>query len=92
MKKSDNFADKHRLYDSAVSAFNFIDNFLQKGTLLYLDDLFAGYNGNPYNSVGKAFLEYQKNSQWQFVKHLDIGWWGRSYIVIKKQDYLHGTL
>jgi len=68
------------LYESAVPIFNFIEPLLQEGTCIYLDDLFAGYKGSPNKGVFKAFNEYIKKSRWKFVKHLDIGWWGQSYI------------
>ena len=31
-----------------------------------------------------AFDPYgrRKRSAWRFVRHLDIGWWGRSYITV----------
>jgi len=69
------------LYESAVPVFNFIEPLLQEGSVIYIDDLFAGYKGSPNKGVAKAFLEYQQRSRWQFHRHLSIGWWGRSYIV-----------
>jgi len=69
------------LYESALPVFEFIDPLLQNGTVIYIDDLFAGYKGNPLKGVSRAFLEWQKRTAWKFVRHLDIGWWGRSYVV-----------
>ena len=68
------------LYESAVPVFEFIEPLLQEGTVLYLDDLFAGYKGSPTKGVARAFLEFQRKSRWTFVRHLDVGWWGRSYL------------
>jgi hypothetical protein len=68
------------LYESAVPVFEFIEPLLQEGSVLYLDDLFAGYKGSPEKGVAKAFREFRARSRFQFVRHLDIGWWGRSYI------------
>jgi len=68
------------LYESAQPVFKFIDSLLQEGTVIYIDDLFAGYKGSPSKGVARAFLEYQQATRWRFVRHLDIGWWGRSYI------------
>jgi hypothetical protein len=68
------------LYESAVPVFNFIDPLLQEGSVIYMDDLFVGNKGNPNRGVARAFLEYQKRSQWRFTRHLDVGWWGRTYI------------
>jgi hypothetical protein len=68
------------LYESAVPVFDFIEPLLQAGSVVYLDDLFAGYKGTPTEGVARAFLEFQRKSRWAFVRHLDVGWWGRSYI------------
>jgi hypothetical protein len=68
------------LYESAVPVFRFIEPLLQEGSVLYLDDLFAGYRGSPVRGVARAFSEFRARSRFAFVKHLDIGWWGRSYI------------
>ncbi len=68
------------LYESAVPVFRFIEPLLQEGAVLYIDDLFAGYRGSPAQGVAKAFQEYRRASRFKFLRHLDIGWWGRSYI------------
>lgn len=68
------------LYESAVPVFEFIEPLLQEGSVIYIDDLFAGYKGVPTKGVARAFLEFQRKSRWKFVRHLNIGWWGRSYI------------
>ena len=80
------------LYESALPVFDFIDPFLQPGSVIYIDDIFCGYKGDPYKSIGKAFIEHQKKSQWDFVKHLNIGWWGRSYIVCDKGGKSEGII
>jgi len=74
------------LYESAVPVFRFIEPLLQEGTVLYIDDLFAGYKGSPEKGVGKAFREFKKRSRFKFVRHLDIGWWGRSYIAYMGEE------
>jgi hypothetical protein len=74
------------LYESAVPVFNFIEPLLQEGTVLYIDDLFAGYKGNPTKGVARAFREFRKRSRFKFLRHLDIGWWGRSYIAYIDTD------
>ena len=72
------------LYESAVPVFKFLDDFLQEGTIIYLDDLFVGNKGNPDKGVAKAFVEYKKKSRWSFSRHMDVSWWGRTYITNKK--------
>lgn len=69
------------LYESAVPVFNFIEPLLQEGSVIYMDDMFAGYKGNPMKGVSRAFLEWQERTRWKIVRHMDISWWGRSYII-----------
>ncbi|MBL8703521.1 MAG: hypothetical protein JNM30_01690 [Rhodospirillales bacterium] len=80
------------LYESAVPVFKFLDPLMQEGTVIYIDDLFAGHTGSPNKGVARAFLEYQKKTRWRFVRHLDIGWWGRSYIVYLEKSGPDGVL
>lgn len=80
------------LYESAVPVFNFIEPLLQEGTVIYIDDLFAGYKGSPHKGVARAFLKFQRNTRWKFLRHLDIGWWGRSYIVYLDNQAPDGVL
>lgn len=80
------------LYESAVPVFDFIEPLMQEGTVVYLDDVFAGYKGSPAKGVARAFLEYQQKSRWKFQRHLDIGWWGRSYIAYLEKSSPSGVL
>lgn len=68
------------LYESAVPVFEFIEPLLQDGSVIYMDDLFVGNKGNPSRGVARAFLEFQGRSRFRFIRHLDVGWWGRTYI------------
>ena len=72
------------LYESAIPVFDFIEPLLQEGTLIYMDDLFAGYKGSPAKGVARAFREFQDRSRWKFVPHMQIGWWGRSFIAYQE--------
>lgn len=74
------------LYESAETVFAFIEPFLQEGSLVYLDDYFAGYKGSPKKGVAKAFREFRARSRFEFVRHLDVGWWGRSYIAYSDDE------
>ena len=76
------------LYESAVPVFDFIEPLLQAGSVLYIDDLFVGNRGNPGRGLARAFVEYRQRSRWRFVRHLDIGWWGRSYIASETESDL----
>lgn len=68
------------LYESAVPVFEFIEPLLQEGALIYMDDLFCGYKGSPHKGVAKAFLEFQQRSKFKFQQHMEVSWWGRTYI------------
>lgn len=70
------------LYESAVPVFRFIDPLIQEGTLLYIDDLFVGYRGSPTKGVARAFIEFQRRSRFAFIRHMDVGWWGRCYMAV----------
>lgn len=68
------------LYESATTVFDFIEPLLQEGSLLYIDDMIAGYKGSPTKGVSRAFQEFQRRSSWKFDPHMQVGWFGRSFI------------
>ena len=74
------------LYESAISVFRFIEPLLQDGSVIYIDDLFVGTRGSPEKGVARAFKEFSDASRFRFVRHLDVGWWGRSYISTFARD------
>ena len=80
------------LYESAVPVFRFIEPLLQEGSLIYIDDLFVGYRGTPARGVARAFLEFQQYSRFKFIQHMQVGWWGRSYIAYIDSDSPSGVL
>lgn len=80
------------LYESAVPVFNFIEPLLQDGSVIYMDDLFVGNKGNPTRGVARAFLEFQKRSTWRVRRHLDVSWWGRTYIVSSGASDIDGVI
>ena len=71
-------------YESALHVFSFIEPFLQHGTVIYLDDVFAGFKLNSRGGVGRAFEEFSKKTAYKFIPHMNIGWWGRSFITAVK--------
>jgi hypothetical protein len=79
------------LYESAKPVFAFIEPFLQEGSVLYIDDLWAGYKGNPEKGVSRAFVEFQRASKFKFVPHMTVGWWGKSYIAYRPDPALAET-
>ncbi len=71
------------LYESAKDVFSFIDGHLTEGTLIYVDDFFAGYRGNSLKGVGRAFQEFRDaiSHRWSLIDHMTVGWWGKTFIV-----------
>jgi len=68
------------LYESYKSVFAWVDQFMQPGTVLYLDD----YNvarGLPTQGPKLAWNEYKKQTKWRFEPFLPVGWFGYSFIV-----------
>ena len=72
------------LYESAVPVFKFMDDFLVEGSIIYLDDYFVGNKGNINFGIPKAFHEYRKYSKWSFIEHMQVSWWGKTFITIPK--------
>ncbi|MGQ0663490.1 MAG: TylF/MycF/NovP-related O-methyltransferase [Pseudomonadota bacterium] len=74
------------LYESAGPVFKFIEPLLQEGSVIYIDDLFAGYKGSPAKGVARAFREFRRQSRFRFAPHLSVGWWGQSFIAYIEDD------
>jgi hypothetical protein len=69
------------LYESAVPVFKFCEPLLQDGTLIYLDDYYAGYRGAADRGVARAFSEFIERSRFACQPFLNVGSWGKSFIV-----------
>ena len=72
------------LIDSARDVFRFIGPFLQPGTVVYLDDMFGGYQGSPAKGVYKAFQEFMETTHYKFYPYLQVGAFGRSFITYEE--------
>jgi len=73
------------LYESAVPVFKFLDAFLQEGSVIYIDDFFTGYKGDPRRGVAGAFLEFAaQNVNWGFSEYLTVGAFGKSFISYRR--------
>jgi hypothetical protein len=78
------------LYESAVPVFRFIEPLLQEGTLLYIDDFYAGYCGSPRRGVARAFTEFAGRAAFRFQPFLNAGYWGKSFIAYREEPGLPG--
>jgi hypothetical protein len=73
------------LYESAKPVFEFLGEFLQEGTVVYLDDFFAGYKGNPFRGIAGAFREFvDSQAIWGFSEYLTVGAFGKSFIAYRR--------
>ena len=68
------------LYESYKSVFPWVDQFMQPGTVLYLDD-FNTFRAQPDQGPKLAFNEYKEQTKWRFEPFLPVGFWGYSFIV-----------
>jgi len=71
------------LYESHRDVLSWCDEFLQPGAIVYLDD----FNSFPMqNDRGprKAWRQYTKDSCWAFDEFLNVGWWGKSFVVQRR--------
>jgi len=68
------------LYESYKSVFAWVDQFMQPGTVLYLDD-FNSERALPTQGPKLAFKEYRQQTNWKFEPFLPVGWCGTSFIV-----------
>jgi hypothetical protein len=68
------------LYESYESVFAWVDQFMQPGTVLYLDD-FNLARGLPTEGPKLAFKNYKEQTKWKFEPFLSVGWYGYSFIV-----------
>lgn len=70
----------------AKAALEFVEPLLLEGSIVYFADLLAGYRRTPAKDAGRAFLEFQRNSRYRYLRHMDVGWWGRSYMACLDVD------
>ena len=70
------------LYSSSRAVLQFIDPLLQQGSVIYFDDYYM-FRGDPTKGEQGAFHEYRAATAHTFEPHLQVGWFGRSWIVVK---------
>lgn len=71
------------LYESYRDVLTWTDEFLQPGTVVYLDD-FNTFRAQDDRGPRKAWNEFLSSSRWQFTPFLDVGWGGKSFIVQRR--------
>jgi predicted O-methyltransferase YrrM len=68
------------LYESYKSVFAWIEQFMQPGTVLYLDD-FNTHRAQPTQGPRRAWSEFKEFSKFNYEPFLPVGWCGYSFIV-----------
>ena len=71
------------LYESYRDVLHWCDELLQPGAIVYLDD-FNMFRAQNDKGPRKAWLEYLKQSRWNFDLFLNVGWAARSFVVQHK--------
>ncbi len=72
------------LTQSVDQALKFSMSFLQEGTILYFDDYFSSYKGNPNKGIPNIIKKRFKNSKFNIVEYLNVGYAAKSFIVYSK--------
>lgn len=71
------------LYESCKCALAFIEPLLQDGSIVCFDD-WNNYRAGPDKGERRAFREFQKKTKLGFQEFINVGWFGKSFIVNKK--------
>ena len=72
------------LTQSVDQALKFSMNFLQEGTIIYFDDYLSSFKGNPNKGIPKIIKKRFKNSKFDIVEYLNIGYAAKSFIIYNK--------
>ncbi len=74
------------LYESTVTALDFLVPYLQDGTLILFDDWFT-YRGDPDRGEQKAFKEWlERNPNIKTTQYHKYAWAGNSFIIHLKKN------
>ena len=72
-------------YESAACALDFIEPLLQEGSIVCFDD-WNVYKANPDKGERRAFREFAGNKGLHFEEFISVGWFGKSFILINRED------
>ncbi|MFH1311423.1 MAG: TylF/MycF/NovP-related O-methyltransferase [Nanoarchaeota archaeon] len=71
------------LYESAKEVFEFIEPYLQEGTIIHFDDWNA-FKGNPNKGEQKAFYDFVKKcKKFKFIEYYNSGY-NKTFLTLKK--------
>jgi NDP-sugar pyrophosphorylase family protein len=73
------------LYSSTVDSFNIIENFLQIGSIILLDD-YNSFNADNLKGQRKAFNEYKTETKWIIEPFFSYMYVGQSFLVVGNKN------
>lgn len=71
------------LVKSVKDSLNFSLNFYVDGTILYIDEYYVSYKGNPKKGIPRLLSQVFKKKKINFVKWKSVGSFGQSFILFK---------
>ena len=73
------------IYNSTVDSFNIIENFLQIGSIILLDD-YNAFNADNLKGQRKALNEYKKETKWILEPFFSYMYSGQSFLVVANKN------
>ena len=73
------------IYSSTVDSFKIIENFLQIGSIILLDD-YNGFNADNLKGQRKALHEYKKKTKWIIEPFFNYMYSGQSFLVVGNKN------
>jgi len=72
------------LYQSTMDAFNMIENFLQIGSIVLLDD-YNSFNADNNKGQRKALIEYKSQTSFIFEPFFSYMFTGQAFLIVQKK-------
>ena len=73
------------IYSSTVDSFNIIENFLQIGSIILLDD-YNAFNADNLKGQRKALNEYKTKTKWIIEPFFSYMYGGQSFLVVGNKN------
>ena len=67
-------------YESYRPTLKFIEPFLQTGSIIYMRNLFCGFNGSPLHTPQRALMEFKKTSRFALEDFVSVGFYGKAFL------------
>lgn len=71
------------LVKSVEDSLNFSLNFITEGTVLYVDEYYVSYKGNPKKGIPKLLSNIFKKKKINYTKWKSVGSFGQSFLLFK---------